>query len=99
MYGLPLLFESLDEVAYVRERMDAKLARGLEQAGSVSLGLAGGGFARIFANRPITSTADMRGRWESPAERLNLPIPACRLCFIIVLRSILSCRSRPSRPP
>ncbi len=62
VYGLPMIFESLEEVGYVRQRMDSTLEKGLEQAGFVSFGIAGGGFARIFANRPVLSTADMRGQ-------------------------------------
>jgi len=30
LYSIPLLFRSLDEVDYVRERMDSKLQAGLE---------------------------------------------------------------------
>jgi TRAP-type C4-dicarboxylate transport system substrate-binding protein len=73
IYGLPLEFESPEEVAYVRERMDAKLAKGLEQAGFVSFGIAGGGFARIFANKPIVTNADMRGQkiWIPEGDRIS----------------------------
>jgi TRAP-type C4-dicarboxylate transport system substrate-binding protein len=73
VYGLPLLFNDQDEVDYVRERMDASFTKGLEQAGFVSFGFAGGGFARIFANRPITSTADMRGQkiWVPDGDRVS----------------------------
>jgi TRAP-type transport system periplasmic protein len=45
IYGLPMLFNSEEEVAYVRQKMDVKLANGLEKAGFVSYGFAGGGFA------------------------------------------------------
>jgi TRAP-type C4-dicarboxylate transport system substrate-binding protein len=73
IYGLPLEFESPDEVAYVRKRMDDKLARGLEQAGFVSFGIAGGGFARIFANKPVVTNADMRGLkiWIPEGDRIS----------------------------
>ncbi len=74
VYGLPLLFESHDEVDYVRQRMDEVLTKGLEQAGFVSFGFAGGGFARIFANRPITTTADMQGQkiWVPEGDRVSI---------------------------
>jgi TRAP-type C4-dicarboxylate transport system substrate-binding protein len=74
VYGLPLLFQSQEEVDYVRERMDAKFAQGLEKVGFVSFGIAGGGFARIFANRPITATADMRGLkiWVPEGDRVSI---------------------------
>jgi TRAP-type C4-dicarboxylate transport system substrate-binding protein len=73
LYGLPMLFADQREVDYVRSRMDATLADGLEQAGFVSFGFAGGGFAHIFANRPITATADMRGQkiWVPEGDRVS----------------------------
>lgn len=73
IYGLPMLFTSQEEVAYVRQRMDEQLARGLEQAGLVSFGVAGGGFARIFANQAITGTETLRGRkiWVPDGDRIS----------------------------
>ncbi len=73
IYGLPMLFNDQDEIDFVRERMDASLMRGLEQAGFVSFGFAGAGFAHIFANRPITGTADMRGQkiWVPDGDRVS----------------------------
>ncbi|MBN1238203.1 MAG: TRAP transporter substrate-binding protein DctP [Gammaproteobacteria bacterium] len=62
LYGMPLLFRSLDEVDYIRERMDPELQRGLEEAGFVSFGFIEGGFARLMANEPIRSVDDMRRR-------------------------------------
>ena len=73
VYGLPMIFNSQDEIDYVRQRMDGTLAEGLERAGFVSFGFAGGGFARIFSNRPVTSTADMRGQkiWVPEGDRVS----------------------------
>lgn len=62
IYGLPFLFRSIDEVDYVRERVDARLAEGLEEAGFVSFGFAGGGFAMVMSNVPVRSHAQLRGR-------------------------------------
>jgi TRAP-type transport system periplasmic protein len=62
LYGMPLLFRSLDEVDHVRSRMDDELQRGLEGAGFVSFGFIEGGFARLMANEPIRSVDDMRRR-------------------------------------
>lgn len=61
LLGLPLLFRNYDEVRFVRERMDARLLAGLEQAGFVSFGFAGGGFAYLVSSTPIDSRASMRG--------------------------------------
>jgi len=38
LYGMPLVFSSVGEVEYVRERMDSILMAGLEEAGLVSFG-------------------------------------------------------------
>lgn len=62
LYGLPLLFDSEAEVDYVRKRLDAKLAAGLDQAGLVSYGFAGGGFALLMANKPVARLEDLRGQ-------------------------------------
>ncbi len=62
LYGLPLVFESEEEAAYVRERMDEDLRKGLEEAGFVSFGFAAGGFAILMSNTPIDSLDDMRGK-------------------------------------
>lgn len=73
LYGIPLLFRSLDEVDYVRERMDPELAAGLERAGFVSLGFSEGGFANIMANEPIRSVEDMRRKkvWIPEGDQIS----------------------------
>jgi TRAP-type C4-dicarboxylate transport system substrate-binding protein len=62
LYGLPLVFDSEEEAAYVRERMDEKLRKGLEEAGFVSFGFAAGGFAVVMSNTPVSSLEDLRGK-------------------------------------
>src|SRR5690606_35258858 len=62
IYGLPFLFESVEEVNYVRERVDPILMEGLEEAGFVSFGFSSGGFAIIMSNVPVRSHADLKGR-------------------------------------
>ena len=62
IYGAPLLFRSLDEVDYVRERIDADLRARLEDAGFVSFGFIEGGFANLMANYPIHGLADLERR-------------------------------------
>jgi TRAP-type C4-dicarboxylate transport system substrate-binding protein len=62
IYGLPFLFESEDEVNYVRERIDPKLMQGLEEAGFVSFGFSSGGFAIVMSNVPVRSHDDLKGR-------------------------------------
>jgi TRAP-type C4-dicarboxylate transport system substrate-binding protein len=72
-YGLPLLFRSLDEVDYVRSRMDPVLQRGLEQAGFVSFGFVEGGFAHLMSKTPIRGVDDMRRRkvWVPEGDQIN----------------------------
>lgn len=61
LYGLPLLFRSYDEVQQVRAKFDPVLYERLEEAGYVSFGFAGGGFAYMASNAPIASRDDMDG--------------------------------------
>jgi TRAP-type C4-dicarboxylate transport system substrate-binding protein len=72
-YGLPLLFHSLEEVDYVRARMDADIARSVEKKGFVALGLAEGGFAYVMSSSPIRGTDDLRGRkvWSPPSDDIS----------------------------
>ena len=62
LYGIPLLFRSLDEVDHVRAALDPELIAGLEQAGFVSFGFIEGGFAQLMSNSPTRSVDDMRRR-------------------------------------
>ncbi len=73
LYGLPLLFRSLDEVDYVRSRMDPILAQGLEKAGFVSFGFVEGGFANLMSKTPVRGVDDMRRRkvWVPEGDQIN----------------------------
>jgi TRAP-type C4-dicarboxylate transport system substrate-binding protein len=62
IYGLPLIFQSQDEADYVRARMDPVMAEGLEEAGFVSFGFAGGGFAKLMGSEPVTNFESLRGK-------------------------------------
>ena len=62
LYGLPLIFESVEEVAYVRAQLDKTIQDGLDEAGFVNFGFASGGFAVIMSNDTLTSLADMKGK-------------------------------------
>jgi TRAP-type C4-dicarboxylate transport system substrate-binding protein len=59
-YGVPLIFRSLDEIDYVRARLDTKIAAGLEAAGFVSLGFSEGGFTNLMSNVPVSHVDDLR---------------------------------------
>ena len=60
LYGIPLLFRSLEEIDAVRAVLDPRLAAGLEEAGFVTFGFIEGGFANLLSNEPIRSVEDMR---------------------------------------
>jgi len=62
LYGMPLVFDSEEEAAYVRSRMDARLQHGLEDAGFVNFGFATSGFANIMSSTPIKTLADLKGK-------------------------------------
>ena len=58
--GLPMLFNSLDEVDYVREQIDPVMKEMVETNGFVVLGITEGGFARIFSKRPMQDLETIR---------------------------------------
>ncbi len=60
VYSLPMLFRNLDEVSYLRGKLDAQILQGLEQNGFVSFGIAEGGFAYIMSLSPIKSVPELR---------------------------------------
>ncbi|MGI9237453.1 MAG: TRAP transporter substrate-binding protein DctP [Woeseiaceae bacterium] len=62
LYGMPLIFDSEEEAAYVRSRLDKRLQQGLEDAGFVNFGFATSGFANILSNTPVRSHADLKGK-------------------------------------
>ena len=62
LYGMPMMFDSEEEAAYVRSRLDDTLSQGLEKAGFVNFGFAAGGFAVLMSNTPIDSLDDLKGK-------------------------------------
>ena len=62
IYELPYLFNSLEQVDYVRSKMDAELIHALESSGFVSFGLAEGGFSYMMSNEPLQSVTDVRNK-------------------------------------
>jgi len=59
-YGLPLLLRSLEEVDYVRKRMDPLLLKALEERGFVAFGIGESGLAYLLSNKPIENITDLR---------------------------------------
>ena len=71
LYSQTMLFRSLDEVSYVRKKMDDLIINGLEKAGFVSFGIAEGGFAYIMSMKPIRTVDDVRKQkaWVPSAQQ------------------------------
>jgi len=62
LYSLPMVFRSYEEVAYVRQRMDETLIKGLADKGMVVLGISDGGFAYIMCKKPLRRLDDLKGQ-------------------------------------
>jgi len=73
IYGMPLLFRSQAEVDHVQSQIDDEIQAGLEKAGFVSFGLAGGGFAYLMGNNPAASIEDLRGKkmWVPEGDQIT----------------------------
>lgn len=78
VYHLPIIFDSLEEVDYVRSRMDPVLVEGMREGGFVTFGLAEGGFAYIMSKQPIVSAADLRRQkvWIPAEDPISLQTAA-----------------------
>jgi len=62
IYAQPLKFKTIKEVDYVRKYMDQYVIDGLDNAGFVTFGLIGGGFAYIMSQKPIATVQDLRSQ-------------------------------------
>ena len=62
IYELPYLFDSLDQVDFVRSKMDDELIKDLEKNGFVSFGMAEGGFSYMMSDEPLQTVADVRNK-------------------------------------
>lgn len=60
IYSLPFIFNSLDEVDYVREKMDPLIMQGLEKEGFVGFGISDGGFAYLMSNQPVQAVDELK---------------------------------------
>ncbi|MDP6375489.1 MAG: TRAP transporter substrate-binding protein DctP [Pseudomonadales bacterium] len=62
LYNMPMVFESLEEVDFVRSRLDPMLVSGLADEGYISFGLAEVGFAYAMSKQPVASVAEVRAQ-------------------------------------
>ena len=58
--GLPMMFNSFEEIDYVRERMDPVMMSHMEASGFVLLGISEGGFVRILSKQPMQDLESLR---------------------------------------
>ena len=77
-YNLPIIFDSLEEVDYVRSHLDPVLVEGMREGGFVTFGLAEGGFAYLMSKKPITSTEELRQQkiWVPTDDPISLETAA-----------------------
>jgi len=87
--GVPMMYESYDEVYYVLDRLRPRLEAGLLARGFVVLAWADAGWARFFTQVPVAAPGDLRplkllastgdprlaDAWRS-ADFLPVPLPA-----------------------
>lgn len=73
LYSLPLMFNNVEEVEAVRAVMDETLIARLDEAGYVSFGLAGGGFAYLMSNQPLRNISDFAGTktWTPEGDEIS----------------------------
>ncbi len=74
--GVPLMYDSYEEVYYVLEKMRPKLEAGLEAKGFVVLNWADGGWVRFFTQKPVAVPEDLRQlklfSWAGDAESVEV---------------------------
>jgi TRAP-type C4-dicarboxylate transport system substrate-binding protein len=58
--NLPMLFNSFEEVDYVRAQMESIMKRNLEERGFVLLSITEGGFTRILSKQPMKDLESIR---------------------------------------
>ena len=59
-YGIPFLFNSYEEVDYVRSQLDDSLMAGFAEGGMEVLGIAEGGFGYFLTAEPVRLPADLQ---------------------------------------
>lgn len=60
IYAMPFVFNSQEEVLYVRKKMDKLIIQGLENKGLISFGIVETGFTYILSDKPIKDVAFLR---------------------------------------
>ncbi|HUG54891.1 MAG TPA: TRAP transporter substrate-binding protein DctP [Vicinamibacteria bacterium] len=90
--GVPMMYESYDELYYVLEKMRPRLEASLESKGFVVLNWADGGWVHFFTQKPVATPDDLRAQklfvWAGDATTVDLwksagfnpiPLPATEI--------------------
>jgi TRAP-type C4-dicarboxylate transport system substrate-binding protein len=74
--GLPMQFRSMEEVDYVRRRMEPILKQEMESSGFVLLGISEGGFARILSKQPMQDLEALQNSkvWVPEGDKIGLTV-------------------------
>jgi TRAP-type C4-dicarboxylate transport system substrate-binding protein len=74
--GIPLMYESYEEVYWVQEKMKADLEAGLEKKGFIVLNWMDGGWVHFFTKKPVAVPADLQKlklfTWAGDAEAVEV---------------------------
>jgi TRAP-type C4-dicarboxylate transport system substrate-binding protein len=74
--GIPLMYDSYEEVDWVHEKMRPKLEASLEAKGFVVLNWIDGGWVRFFAKKPVAVPDDLRAlklfSWAGDAQSVEV---------------------------
>lgn len=73
LYGVPFLFNNVDEINYIRSQIDEEIFAELESNGMIVLGMAGGGFSFLMGSSPITETTSLKNHkvWIPEGDELS----------------------------
>ena len=74
--GVPLMYDSYEEVYWVQEQMKADLEAGLEKKGFIVLNWMDGGWVHFFTKKPVAVPADLQKlklfTWAGDAEAVEV---------------------------
>ena len=73
IYSLPFVFRTLEEVDYVRSKMDKQILDGINKRGYISFGISEGGFAYTMSKEPVYGVKELLGSkvWIPEGDDIN----------------------------
>ncbi len=76
LQNMPMMFRSLDEVDYIRQKLSLTLEKRLLEKGFVVLFWGDGGWVRFFSKEPVSQPADLKRMklftWAGDAHQLDI---------------------------